>query len=184
MLDVQKTDIAGVLVITPKRHADARGFFTETYTVARFRDAGIGDIFVQDNHSMSVDAGTVRGLHYQAPPRGQAKLVRVLKGAIIDVAVDARRYSPTYGKHVRVRLSADDGAQILIPSGFLHGFATLEPMTEIAYKVSDYYSAAHDGGVLWNDPALAIDWGIDQATAIVSDKDRQARRFSEFRTPF
>ncbi|NWG92118.1 MAG: dTDP-4-dehydrorhamnose 3,5-epimerase [Parvularculaceae bacterium] len=184
MLKVEKTAIEGVLLITPKRLSDARGFFVESYNAERFRAAGIADVFVQDNHSLSVEAGTVRGLHYQAPPRAQAKLVRVIKGSIIDVAVDARTKSPTYGKHVRALLSAENGMQLLAPVGCLHGFATLEPMTEVAYKVSDFYSAAHDGGVFWNDPALAIDWGIDPARAVVSEKDAKAVSFAEFRSPF
>ena len=183
MLDIQKTQIDGVLLITPKRFADPRGFFVESYNAERFRQAGIKDIFVQDNHSMSIEPGTVRGLHYQAPPRAQAKLVRVLKGSIIDVAVDARKSSPTYGKHVRALLSAENGAQLLVPAGFLHGFATLEPGTEVAYKVSDFYSADHDGAVLWNSPSLGIDWGIDPATARLSDKDKRAVLFSDFNSP-
>jgi len=183
LLDIQKTQIDGVLLITPKRFADPRGFFVESYNAERFRQAGIKDIFVQDNHSMSIEPGTVRGLHYQAPPRAQAKLVRVLKGSIIDVAVDARKSSPTYGKHVRALLSAENGAQLLVPAGFLHGFATLEPGTEVAYKVSDFYSADHDGAVLWNSPSLGIDWGIDPATARLSDKDKRAVLFSDFNSP-
>jgi dTDP-4-dehydrorhamnose 3,5-epimerase len=178
------TQIDGVLLITPKRFSDTRGFFVETYNAERFRAAGIADIFVQDNHSLSVAAGTVRGLHYQAPPRAQAKLVRVIKGAVIDVAVDARKGSPTYGKHVRAHLSADNGAQLLVPAGFLHGFATLERDTEVVYKVSDFYSGAHDGSVRWNSPELGIDWGIDPAAAVLSDKDAGAVAFSDFVSPF
>ncbi|MCB2097198.1 MAG: dTDP-4-dehydrorhamnose 3,5-epimerase [Parvularculaceae bacterium] len=184
MLDVNETDIKDVLLVTPKRHSDARGFFCETYNAERFREAGISEIFVQDNHSLSIEAGTVRGLHYQAPPRAQAKLVRVLKGAVYDIAVDVRKGSPTYGRHVRALLSADNGAQLLIPAGFLHGFATIEANTEVAYKVSDFYSAAHDGSVLWNDPALGIDWGIVPAKAVLSDKDAKAVSFAEFSSPF
>lgn len=184
MLDIKKTEIDGVLLITPKRFSDARGFFVETYNSERFRAAGIADIFVQDNHSLSVPAGTVRGLHYQAPPRAQAKLVRVIRGAVIDVAVDARKGSPTYGKHVRAHLSADNGAQLLVPAGFLHGFATLEPNTEVAYKVSDFYSGAHDGSVLWNSPELGIDWGVDEGAAVLSEKDAQAVPFANFQSPF
>lgn len=181
---MKKMDIDGVLLVTPKRLPDARGFFVESYHSERFRKAGIVDVFVQDNHSMSIAAGTVRGLHYQAPPRAQAKLVRVLRGAIIDVAVDARKSSPTYGKHVRALLSAGNGAQLFIPAGFLHGFATLEPMTEIAYKVTDHYSAEHDGAVFWNDPTLSIDWGVDPAKAVVAEKDAKAVSFSAFKSPF
>lgn len=181
---MKKMDIDGVLLLTPKRLPDTRGFLVESYNAERFRKAGVADIFVQDNHSMSIAAGTVRGLHYQAPPRAQAKLVRVLRGAIIDVAVDARKGSPTYGKHVSALLSAGNGAQLFIPAGFLHGFATLEPMTEIAYKVTNHYSAEHDGAVFWNDPALGIDWGVDPAKAVVSEKDAKAVSFSAFKSPF
>lgn len=184
MLDVKTTEIDGVLLLTPKRWADARGFFVETWNAERFRQAGIEAVFVQDNHSYSADAGTVRGLHYQAPPRAQGKLVRVMRGAVTDVAVDARRDSPTYGRHVRALLSAENGAQLFVPAGFLHGFATLEAHTDVAYKVTDFYSQPHDGGVLWNDPDLAIDWGIDPARAVLSDKDAKAPRFSDFKTPF
>ncbi len=184
MLNVEKTSIEGVLLITPKRFADARGFFSETWNAERFLKAGIAEDFVQDNHSYSAAAGTVRGLHYQSPPRAQAKLVRALRGSVIDVAVDARKGSPTYGKHVRALLSAGNGAQLFIPAGFLHGFATLESDTEVAYKVTDFYSAEHDGSVLWDDPALGIDWGIDPAKAVLSEKDARAQRFSDFASPF
>lgn len=184
MLNVQKTGIDGVLLITPKRFADSRGFFCETYNAERFREAGVSDIFVQDNQSLSREKGTVRGLHYQSPPRAQAKLVRVVKGAIIDVAVDIRKASPTYGRHVTAMLSAENGAQLLIPAGFLHGFATLEADTEVAYKVTDFYSAAHDGAVLWNSPELNIDWGVEAAAAVLSDKDARAVPFRDFVSPF
>ncbi len=184
MLDVQKTGIEGVLLLTPKRWGDARGFFVETFNAERFRQAGIAPAFVQDNHSYSAEAGTVRGLHYQAPPRAQGKLVRVMRGAVIDVAVDVRAGSPTYGRHVRARLSAENGAQLYVPAGFLHGFATLEPHTDVAYKVTDYYSQPHDGAVLWNDQGLAIAWGVDPARAVLSDKDTRAPRFADFKTPF
>ncbi len=184
MLDVKKTEIEGVLILTPKRWADARGFFVETWNAERFRQAGLTQEFVQDNHSYSAEAGTVRGLHYQSPPRAQAKLVRVMRGAVIDVAVDVRTGSPTYGRHVRALLSAENGAQLLVPAGFLHGFATLEPHTDVAYKVTDYYSQPNDGGVLWSDPDLAIDWGVDPARAVLSDKDARAPRFADFKSPF
>lgn len=184
MLEVRKTGIDGVLLLTPKRFSDSRGHFVETYNAERFREAGVDAVFVQDNASLSIAAGTVRGLHYQAPPRAQAKLVRVARGAIVDIAVDARKASPTYGRHVRAVLSAENGVEMFVPEGFLHGFATLAPDTLVSYKVTDGYSAAHDGAVLWNDPSLAIDWGIDPATAVVSEKDAKAVRFSEFQSPF
>jgi len=184
MLDVQTTEIDGVLILTPKRWSDARGFFVETFNAERVRQVGVPPEFVQDNHSYSAQAGTVRGLHYQAPPRAQGKLVRVMRGSIIDVAVDVRRGSTTYGKNVRALLSAENGAQLFVPAGFLHGFATLEPDTDVAYKVTDYYSQPHDGAVLWNDPDLAIDWGIDPSRAALSEKDARAPRFADFKTPF
>ena len=154
----------------------ARGFFSEVYTRARYHDAGITAEFVQDNHSYSGPVGTVRGLHFQRPPFAQAKLVRVLKGAILDVAIDLRRASPTFGWHVSVELSARAWNQLYIPVGFAHGFCTLEPDTEVSYKVDTYYSAEHDGGVLWNDPALGITWPVDAAMAVLSGKDKQFPR--------
>lgn len=183
-LEIVELAIPEVKLVTPKRFGDDRGFFSETYNAQRFKDAGITVDFVQDNHSYSAPAGTVRGLHYQAPPFAQSKLVRVLRGRILDVAVDVRKGSPTYGKWVSAELSAENGVQIFVPQGFLHGFATLEPDCEIAYKVDNYYSSECDGAVLWNDPDLAIDWGIDPATATLSAKDAAAPRFSAFSSPF
>lgn len=183
-LDVEELTIREVKLLTPARFGDARGFFSETYNAARFRDAGIEADFIQDNHSYSAPAATVRGLHFQAPPYAQAKLVRVLRGSIIDIAVDARRGSNTYGEWVSAKLSAENGVQIFVPRGFLHGFATLEPDTEIAYKVDNYYSKECDGAVFWNDPALAIDWEIDPQNALLSDKDRVAQSFADFQSPF
>lgn len=183
MLDVEKTTIEGVLVLTPKRFADERGFFVESYNHARFVAAGVDFNFVQDNHSLSRDKGTVRGLHFQAPPFAQTKLVRVLQGAIRDVVVDARRNSPTYGRHVSIELSAANGKQLLAPAGMLHGFVTLQPDTEVAYKVDAYYDKASDGAVFWRDADLAIDWGPD-AGAVVSAKDAAAQRWRDFASPF
>ncbi|HEX6986673.1 MAG TPA: dTDP-4-dehydrorhamnose 3,5-epimerase, partial [Planctomycetaceae bacterium] len=151
-LTVRATEIPDVLIITPVRHGDARGFLSETYNKRRFATLGIGIDFVQDNHSFSAAQGTVRGLHFQVPPFAQAKLVRVLRGAIYDVAVDLRASSPTFGRSVGVVLSAEDWNQLLIPVGFAHGFCTLTPDTDILYKVSQHYSPEHDKGVLWNDP--------------------------------
>ncbi len=181
---VESLAITDVKLVTPARFGDARGYFSETYNSQRFKAAGVTADFMQDNHSYSEMAGTVRGLHFQAPPFAQAKLVRVIRGAVVDIAVDARKNSPTYGKWVKAELSAGNGAQIYIPRGFLHGFATLQPDTEILYKVDAPYSKAHDGAVLWNDPDLAIDWGVDPASAILSDKDVSAQRFEDFATPF
>lgn len=183
-LKVESLAIADVKLVTPARFGDDRGFFSETYNAQRFKDAGIDADFVQDNHSLSAQTGTVRGLHFQAPPFAQAKLVRVLRGSILDVAVDARKGSPTYGKWVSAKLSAQNGVQIYVPRGFLHGFATLEPDTEIAYKVDNYYSKECDGAVFWNDPALAIDWGIPAGEAVLSEKDAKAQSFEDFDSPF
>lgn len=183
-LKVEALEIGDVKLVTPARFADDRGFFSETYNAERFRAAGIEADFVQDNHSLSREPGTVRGLHYQAPPFAQAKLVRVLRGAIVDVAVDVRKTSPTYGQWVKAELSAENGVQIFVPRGFLHGFATLEPDTEIAYKVDAYYSKECDGAVRWDDKTLAIDWGIEPATAKLSPKDAAAPVFAELRSPF
>ena len=183
-LEITSLRIADVKIVTPARFGDTRGFFSETYHRERFIDAGIDANFVQDNHSLSAVAGTVRGLHYQAPPFAQAKLVRVLRGAILDVAVDVRSGSPTYGEWVSAELSAENGKQIFVPRGFLHGFATLTADTEIAYKVDNYYSKECDGAVRWNDAELAIDWGIDTDTATLSEKDHKSPRFSDFNTPF
>tara|TARA_R110001606_G_scaffold99318_5_gene219166 strand:- start:3530 stop:4087 length:558 start_codon:yes stop_codon:yes gene_type:complete len=183
-LQVEALTIPEVKLVIPPRFQDARGFFSETYNAAAFKAAGIKPDFLQDNHSLSVQPGTVRGLHFQAPPFAQAKLVRVLRGAILDVAVDVRRSSPTYGKWVSAELSALNGVQIFVPAGFLHGFVTREPDTEIAYKVDNYYSKECDGAVMWNDPDLAIAWGVEQGEALVSDKDALAQAFADFSSPF
>ena len=166
-LEVVELEIPEVKLITPDRFGDDRGFFSETFNQQRFADAGIKADFVQDNHSLSAVKGTVRGLHYQSPPFAQAKLVRVLRGAILDVAVDVRKGSATFGKWVSAELSAANGTQIFVPRGFLHGFATLEPDTEIAYKVDNYYSRECDGAVAWNDPDLAIDWRVEGKDAVL-----------------
>ena len=184
MIEVEKTALDGVLVLTPKRFADARGFFTESYNAKRFGEAGIDVAFVQDNHSYSARAGTVRGLHFQAPPFAQSKLVRVLRGAVIDVAVDARKASPTYGRWVGVELSADNGRQIFVPQGFLHGFITLTPDTDVAYKVDAFYDMESDGAVKWDDPDLAVDWGPTAKDALLSEKDAAAQSWAAFRSPF
>lgn len=171
MLSVEPTIIPEVRIVTPRRFGDRRGFFSETYSRQHFFEAGIDTEFVQDNHSLSATVGTVRGLHFQSEPFAQAKLIRVVRGSILDVAVDIRRSSPTYGKHVAVELSAENGRQLFVPVGFAHGFCTLESDTEIEYKVSAYYSAANDHGLAWNDPDLKIAWPVDPARAVLSDKD-------------
>lgn len=177
-------EIAGLMLIEPRKFGDHRGFFSEVYNRKRLAEQGFDRDFVQDNHSLSVEVGVVRGLHYQSPPFAQDKLVRVVRGAILDVAVDIRRGSPTFGDHAAVALSAENWRQLLVPAGFAHGFVTLEPNTEVVYKVTAFYAPEHDHGLLWSDPALGIDWGIDPAAAHLSDKDRVQPRLSEIETPF
>ncbi|GJE43434.1 dTDP-4-dehydrorhamnose 3,5-epimerase [Methylobacterium soli] len=171
---VEATAIPDVKVVRPQRFGDDRGWFSETYRADRLEEAGVAAAFVQDNQSFSAPAGTVRGLHFQLAPAAQAKLVRVLAGAILDVAVDLRRASPTFGRHVALRLDAAGGEQLFVPAGFAHGFCTLEPDTMVAYKVDAYYSPEHDRALLWNDPALAIPWPVSPETAILSAKDSRA----------
>lgn len=161
-----------ILLLRPERFEDARGFFSETYNRNAFAAAGIDWEFVQDNHSFSKSPGTIRGLHYQVAPFAQSKLVRVLRGAIFDVAIDIRRSSPNFGKWVGTRLSAEEGNQILVPAGFAHGYCTLEPDTEVFYKVTQHYSPDHEFGILWNDPAISVDWPVAPAQALLSEKDR------------
>lgn len=178
-MEVQETAIPEVKLIVPRRHGDHRGFFSETYNERALAGQGIDLHFVQDNHSLSAERGVVRGLHYQEPPFAQDKLVRVVRGAILDVAVDLRAGSPTFGQHVAVELDAENWRQLLVPIGFAHGFATLEPQTEVIYKVTDYYAPDHDRGLRWNDPALGIDWPFSEEEAILSDKDRAQPYLSE-----
>lgn len=181
---VDETGLPGVLAIAPKRFGDDRGFFCETYNKRAFLEAGIDIEFVQDNHSLSAEAGTVRGLHFQAPPFAQAKLVRVVRGRIYDVVVDARIGSPDYGKHVRLELTAAGGEQSFVPVGFLHGFITLEPHTEVVYKVDNYHSREHEGSIRFNDPDLGIDWGPLATYPVLSDKDSTAQAWKAFSSPF
>ncbi|QCO00355.1 dTDP-4-dehydrorhamnose 3,5-epimerase (plasmid) [Azospirillum argentinense] len=178
-MDVVSLDIPDVKIIRPKKFGDHRGFFSETYSRKAFEAAGLLYDFVQDNQSLSAEVGTVRGLHFQLPPFAQDKLVRVVKGAILDVAVDIRKGSPTFGRHVSAVVSAEEWNQILVPIGFAHGFCTLEPNTEVIYKVTNFYSAEHDRGLLWNDPDLGIDWPVAADKALLSDKDRKQPRFAE-----
>jgi dTDP-4-dehydrorhamnose 3,5-epimerase len=175
--------IPGVLLIAPRRFADARGSFTETYRANEFAEIGIARAFVQDNLAVSASAGTVRGLHFQKPPHAQAKLVRVSRGAVYDVAVDVRAGSATYGRWVGVRLQAD-GKQLFIPRGCAHGYCSLEPDTEIVYKCDAYYAAEAEGGIHFADPAIGIAWPVDPRKAIVSDKDRALPPLSALRSPF
>ena len=171
-------------LIVPKRHPDARGWFAETYNEARLRALGIDGRFVQDNQSYSQRAGTLRGLHFQAPPFAQAKLISVLRGRVLDVAVDVRRGSPTFGKHVSAELSADTGRQLYIPAGFAHGVLTLENDVVLNYKVSGYYAAAHEGGIRWDDPDIDIAWPIAAGAITLSEKDRLLPLLKDFDSPF
>jgi len=180
---VHETSLPRILMIEPDRFGDHRGFFGETYSQRVYAELGIDERFVQDNHSLSAEIGTVRGLHFQAPPAAQAKLVRCGRGAIFDVAVDIRKGSETYGKWVGYELSAENGAQLFIPAGFAHGFATLQPNSEIIYKCSDYYAPETEGALRWDDPAIAIDWPL-QGAAILSDKDAVAPMLADLDSPF
>lgn len=174
-----------VSLITPKRFGDDRGWFTETFNARNFARVGIAEPFVQDNHSLSRPVGTLRGLHFQTPPHGQAKLVRCIRGRILDVAVDVRRGSPTYGRHVAAELSAENGEQLFIPVGFAHGFVTLEPDTEVTYKVTDFYAPECDGGIRWNDPDIGIDWPLAAASGpVLSPKDEKLPFLKDFDSPF
>jgi len=179
-MQIDTTALPGVLILTPRRFGDARGWFTETWNAARMAQAGLHFAFVQDNHSFSAEKGTLRGLHYQSPPHAQDKLVRCSRGAILDVAVDARLGSPTYGQWIAEELTADNGRQILVPKGFLHGFVTLLPDTEVQYKCTDLYAPAHDGGVRWD--SCGIDWGLSSAP-ILSAKAESAPPFSDWQGP-
>lgn len=172
------------VLLRPRRFGDARGWFMETYSEAAALVAGIGVRFVQDNQSFSAFTGTIRGLHYQRPPHGQDKLVRCVRGSIMDYAVDIRRGSPTYGQHVAAKLTAEGGEQLFVPVGFAHAFVTLEPDVEVAYKVSDVYAPDCDGGIVWNDPTIGIDWPLPEGGAVLSDKDKILPTLAEFDSPF
>lgn len=184
MLDIQDLAIPGLKLLTPKRFVDERGFFSETYSRPALVAADVPADFVQDNHSLSIAVGTVRGLHFQAPPCAQHKLVRVTRGRILDVAVDLRRGSPTFGRHVAVELSADNWQQLFVPTGLAHGFCTLEANTEVVYKVSSVYAPRLDAGILWSDPDLLIEWPITPAKAMVSAKDAVLPRLADIVSPF
>lgn len=180
-MNVTETALPGVLLLEPRRFGDDRGFFSESWNRRTLAEHGIDTEFVQDNHSMSSATGTLRGLHFQAPPSAQAKLVRCGRGALFDVAVDIRRGSPTYGKWVGYDLTFENGLQLLIPEGFLHGFVTRTPDTEIVYKCSDYYDADADGAVAWD--SCGIEWNFD-GTPVLSAKDEAAPALADFDSPF
>ncbi len=174
-----------LVLLHPRKFGDERGWFMETYSKTKFEALGLVHAFVQDNHSLSVPAGTIRGLHFQTPPFAQAKLIRCIRGRIFDVAVDLRKASPTYGRWHGVELSADNANQFLIPEGFAHGFVTLEPNSEVVYKVSSIYSPANDGGLAWNDPDIGIDWPMPHGVEpTLSDKDKRQPRLSELESCF
>ncbi|SFQ56623.1 dTDP-4-dehydrorhamnose 3,5-epimerase [Donghicola eburneus] len=182
MTDFERTPLSDVILVTPRRFGDHRGFFSESWSARAFAEQGLDYAFVQDNHSLSSQVGTVRGLHYQSPPHAQAKLVRCGRGRIFDVAVDVRSGSATYGQWFGVELSFENGKQLMIPAGFLHGFMTLEPDSEIIYKCTDFYAPECDGAVRWD--SCGIEWpdvGIDP---VLSEKDAAAVPLSEFKTPF
>ncbi|TNE67280.1 MAG: dTDP-4-dehydrorhamnose 3,5-epimerase [Alphaproteobacteria bacterium] len=183
-MEIEETAIPDVKILTPKRFGDDRGFFSETFNQKLFDAAAPGQQFVQDNHSLSREAGVIRGLHFQTPPFAQGKLVRVITGAVLDVVVDIRRGSPTYGQHVGVELSADNWRQLWVPAGFAHAFCTLVPDTAFFYKVTNYYSPEHDSGLAFDDPDLGIEWPVAPEKAILSGKDRKQQAWKGFESPF
>ena len=183
-MQIEQTSLPGVVILTPARFGDHRGFFSESWNRQRMQEAGIDIDFVQDNHSLSAQVGTVRGLHFQSPPHAQAKLVRCGKGRLFDVAVDVRKGSPSYGKWFGIELSFENGKQLLIPAGFLHGFVTREPDTEIIYKCSDYYAPECDGAVRFDDPDIGIDWAMGDVAPVLSEKDAKAQSLRDFDSPF
>ena len=183
-MQVESLDIPDIKLITRPRHGDSRGFFSEIYSDRDFATAGIDYKFVQENCSVSAQANTVRGLHWQTPPCAQTKLVQVLKGAILDVVVDIRVHSPWFGQHIAVELSAENWLQLLVPAGFAHGFCTLDANTTVLYKVDNYYSAQHDCGIRWDDVDLGINWPVTPSTAILSNKDQRLPRLADCSSPF
>jgi len=183
-VQILPTALPEVKIIIPRRHGDARGFFSESWNKALLAEHGITTDFVQDNHSLSMQVGTVRGLHFQTPPHAQDKLVRCGRGRLLDVAVDIRKGSPTYGRWVAEELSFENGRQLLVPVGFAHGFVTLEPETEIIYKCSDYYAPACDRALQFDDPTVGVDWGLTRAEAKLSDKDAAAPSLQDLDNPF
>ena len=183
-MEVRETALPGVLILTPRRFGDARGWFSETYSAAALAEAGFARAFVQDNHAMSESRGVVRGLHFQAPPKAQDKLLRVARGAILDVAVDIRAGSPTWGRSVAVELSEENGRQLLVPRGFAHGYLTLTERTDVLYKVTDTYAPETEGGLLWRDPALGVEWPIGAEEATVNARDAAWPTLAALQSPF
>ena len=183
-MQIDRLDIPDILVITPTRHTDARGFFSEVFRSEWLAPYGVNAPFVQENHAFSAQRGVLRGLHYQAPPSAQGKLIRCTHGAILDVAVDIRRGSPTFGRHVAIEASAANWRQVWVPPGFAHGYVTLEPDCEVLYKVTAYYDPAAERGLAWDDPALGVDWRIPAGDLILSDKDRRNPRLADVEVAF
>jgi dTDP-4-dehydrorhamnose 3,5-epimerase len=183
-MQIERLEIPDLLLVTPRKHSDQRGFFSETFRADVFAGSGAEASFVQDNHVLSMQKGVLRGLHFQTPPHAQGKLIRCARGAILDVAVDIRAGSPTYGRHVALELSSGNWRQLWIPCGFAHGYLTLEDDCEVIYKVTDYYAPECDRGIAWDDPALAIAWRLPASEIILSDKDRKQPRLSDVETTF
>ncbi len=180
----ERQAIPDVVLVTPKRFGDARGYFSETFRASLFEEEGVTGPFVQDKHAYSADAGVLRGLHFQKPPMAQAKLVRCTRGAILDVAVDIRKSSPTYGRHVTAELTAETGAQLYVPVGFAHGYLTLTPNCEVEYKVTAYYAPETEGGLAWDDKDIGIDWPLPDGAPALSQKDTVLPGLAGFDTPF
>jgi dTDP-4-dehydrorhamnose 3,5-epimerase len=183
-MKVEKLDLEGALVLSPAKHGDHRGFFSETFRSDALREQSVTLDFVQDNHAYSSSRGVLRGLHYQIPPHAQGKLVHCVRGSILDVGLDIRTGSPTFGRHVAIELSAANWKQLWLPPGFAHGYITLEPDCEVTYKVTDYYAKDCERGIAWDDPALGIDWRLSPASIILSDKDRENPRLTNVISPF
>lgn len=183
-MEARATTIPAVKLLVPRRHSDFRGFFSEYYNRRGYAEVGITDSFEQDNLSLSSTPGTIRGLHFQSPPAAQAKLIGVVTGRVLDVALDIRRGSPSFGQHVAVELTADGGEQLFVPVGFAHGFCSLEPDTRVLYKVSVGHAPQCEGGVLWHDPALGIAWPVAPEAAVVSERDQSMPLLADIDTPF
>jgi dTDP-4-dehydrorhamnose 3,5-epimerase len=183
-MHIERLAIPDIWLVTPNKHGDARGFFSETFRADVFAANGMTTPFIQDNHVRSTQKGVLRGLHFQTPPHAQGKLVRCTRGSILDIAVDIRTASPSYGRHVAATLSADNWAQLWVPPGFAHGYLTLEDDCEVIYKVTDHYAPECDRGLAWDDPALQIAWGISAADVVLSDKDRKQPKLADMPTTF
>ena len=183
-MEIERLTIPEVILFYPEKHQDKRGYFSETYNKKSLIDLGVNIDFKQDNHALSYSKGTIRGLHFQIPPFDQDKLIRVIAGAIYDVAVDIRFNSPTFGQYVSAIIDSKKCNQILVPSGFAHGLCTLDPNTEVIYKVNNYYSQQHDKGIVWDDSAIGINWPVADADVVVSEKDLKLPLLSDLPSYF